>query len=87
MVLLITAVELQQLNGIFTETDFIVAQLRQQGFPQVPAQQLASFGFGQGGFDGFGRRRWTIKVRHRGSLADSSDFNLSGAHGNGRCVF
>ena len=29
VVLLVAAVELQQLNSVFTETDFIVVQLRQ----------------------------------------------------------
>ena len=47
MVLLVAAVELQQLNGILTEADVVVRQLGQERFPQMDAVKLALFGLGK----------------------------------------
>ena len=43
MVLLIAAVELQQLNSILTETDVVVEQFRLKRFAQMTAVELSFF--------------------------------------------
>ena len=48
MVLLVAAVELQQLYRIFREADFFIGEFRQQRFTQVSAVELALFSFGEG---------------------------------------
>ena len=45
MVLLVAAVELQQLNRVFTEADLFVAKFREQRFAQMAAVELAFFCF------------------------------------------
>ena len=45
--LLIAAVEFQQLNGIFTEANLVIAQLREQWLPQMLAVELALLRFGE----------------------------------------
>ena len=48
MVLLVAAVELQQLDSVLCETDLIVAELSEQRIPQVHAVKLALFRLGKG---------------------------------------
>ena len=47
VVLLVAAVKLQQLNGIFREANIVVAELAQQRVAQMGAVQLALLRFGQ----------------------------------------
>ena len=48
MVLLVAAVELQQLYRIFRKADFFIGEFRQQRFTQMLAVELALFSFGKG---------------------------------------
>ena len=48
MVLLVAAVELQQLYRIFRKADFFIGEFRQQRFTQMLAVELALFSFGEG---------------------------------------
>ena len=48
MVLLIAAVELQQLDSVLCETDLVVAELGEQRITQMNAVELALFSFGEG---------------------------------------
>ena len=47
MVLLVAAVKLQQLNGIFCEANIVIAELAQQWIAQMITVQLALFRLGQ----------------------------------------
>ena len=60
--LLIAAVELQQLNGIFTEANLVIAQLGEQWLPQMLAVELALLRFGE--FDCFAVRHWHRASAH-----------------------
>ncbi len=48
MVLLIAAVEFQQLNSVLCETDLVVTELSEQRITQMDAVELALFSFGEG---------------------------------------
>ena len=48
VVLLIAAMELEQLNGIFGEADLVVGEFRQQRLTQVATVELALFRFREG---------------------------------------
>ena len=48
VVLLIAAVEFEQLNGVFREADVVVGKFRQQRLAQMAAVELALFRFGEG---------------------------------------
>ena len=48
MVLLVAAVELQQLDSVLCETYLIVAELSQQRIPQMNTVELALFRLGKG---------------------------------------
>ena len=47
MVLLIAAVKLQQLNGVFTEADLVIGEFREQGLAQMAAFELALLRLGE----------------------------------------
>ena len=47
VVLLIAAVKLQQLNGVFTEADLVIGEFREQGLAQMTAFELALLRLGE----------------------------------------